>query len=87
MTTLDVNMNITTMPWDLGPIPDSHHVPLTHIGLRPTGTLSGRPTIALVATVEGQPVMVETTYRLLRLAMRAFAATPSGILADEDNEL
>jgi hypothetical protein len=89
MTPLDITMNLATQPWgDLRQgMTKARHVPLERIGLLPSGTNSGRPTVELMATVHGRPVIFETTYRMLRTAMRCFAATPDGMLADLRDEL
>ena len=84
MTPLDIRPNLPKTPWAVGEL--MAHAPLDRIGLVPVGTTSGRATVQLMGRVAGRPVVFETTYRLLRLAMLAFGATATGLLAEEEED-
>jgi hypothetical protein len=91
VTILDVRLDLDARPWPDMTVANTMGAPLERIGLMRNGTVSGKPTVFLIGTLSTDAgdvfVAFETTYRLLRGAMRAFAATSVGILLDEEDGL
>lgn len=77
MEHIDVRPNMDLNPWtDLRPGKFGHGM-VERIGLLPSGTAGGRPSVALlVRLADGTPVVAETTWVLLEAAVRALAASP-----------
>jgi hypothetical protein len=73
---LDIRPNMELNPWD--DIPRAiDGAELERIGLLPNGTTSGRPTIGLLVRLpDGTAVIAQTTWTLMRAAVRALDASP-----------
>jgi hypothetical protein len=82
MTPIDVTLDLSNGPWsaELAAARDAGQLAsgtVTHIGLLPGGTSSGRASVAmLVKTTDGQVVVCETTLNLFAGAARALLASP-----------
>ena len=79
MTPLEIRPNLDRDPWHDIRITDvgSQSGRIERIGLLPDGTDAGRPTIAIVGRLgNGQPVILETTWALIRTAIRGLDASP-----------
>lgn len=78
MTPLSITPDLGRNPWTDIRITDvgSQSGRIERIGLLPNGTDAGRPTIAIVGRLSnGQPVILETTWALMRNAVRALDAS------------
>lgn len=77
MIPLDIRPNIELNPWTDIPSGSIDDGLIERIGLRPNGTANGRPSIALLIRLpDGSPVIAQTTWALLRAAVRALDASP-----------
>lgn len=77
MPGLDVTTNVDLNPWrEIDP--DTMIAgDVMKVGLLPDGTVHGRPTVLLKAvTLDGQVVVLQTTWLLFKTAYAALAATP-----------
>lgn len=77
MVPLSVTMNCEIDPWT--DLKRDAIVPgdVERIGLMPDGTASGRPAVILLVRLpDGTPVVAQTTWALLRSAVRALNASP-----------
>jgi hypothetical protein len=76
MIPLDIRPNMELDPWvDL--TPSVAEGALERIGLLPHGTSKGRPSVALLIRLpDGTQVLAQTTWALLRAAVRALDASP-----------
>jgi hypothetical protein len=85
MTPLTITPDIERAPWtDLDPEAVTEGT-LERIGLLRNGTAQGRATVALVVKLDdGSHAVVETTWRLLRAAVRALSAGPVGSEETDD---
>lgn len=77
MTPLSITPNCELNPW--ADLTRDQIIPgeLERIGLMPDGTASGRPAVVLLVRLpDGTPVVAQTTWALLRSAVRALNASP-----------
>lgn len=82
MTPLDVRPDMERAPWTN--VRNPLHGQLTSIGLLRHGTSGGNASVALLVTLDdGRHVVAQTTWRLLRTAVRALASSP--VAAEEDD--
>ena len=82
MTPLHITVNLDRNPWrDIDEY--ATYAQVTRIGLAPSGT----PTVVfMVVGDDGATYMATTTYRLFRMAARVFAATPTALLMEEEED-
>ncbi|KLL11565.1 MULTISPECIES: hypothetical protein [Protofrankia] len=79
MPNIRIQPDIEAAPWTDITVANSKIGTLDRIGLLRHGTTSGRATVGLAIRLEdGTYVIAETTWRLLRGAVRALAASPIG---------
>jgi hypothetical protein len=76
---LDVRPDLSADPWRDLNADDLRRGELTRVALLPEGTTDACASVALLAVLDdGTQVVIETTWRLLRTAVRAIAASPAG---------
>lgn len=84
MTPIRITPDIERAPWD-DLTRDTPHGRVARVGLLRNGTSEGRASAAVVIELDdGSHVIAETTWRLLRLAVRALAAGPVGSEETDD---
>lgn len=77
MTPLDLRPNLELNPWNDLPAGSCQGGRIERIGLLPNGTDQGRPTVAMLVRLDdGTTVAAETTWALIRAAVRALNASP-----------
>ncbi|MBL7546627.1 hypothetical protein I6A60_01840 [Frankia sp. AgB1.9] len=87
MTPINIRPDLSADPWsDLQPATLTRGT-LTRIGLLRHGPTGGRATVGMVIeTDESQVIIAETTWRLLRGAVRVLAARPVAAEEHDDGE-
>jgi hypothetical protein len=82
MIPLNITLDLDRQPWTDLQSAEPEVGMLTRIGLLRHGTMGGKATVGLVVTLpDGQQVLAQTTWALLRTAFAAMNASP--IVAEE----
>lgn len=78
-TQMIITPDVEQSPWDIDPVATGR---ISHIGLLRHGTAHGRASVAVVVTTDdGQQVVGQTTWALLRTAFLGLQA--SAVVAEE----
>lgn len=71
---LSIIPNLETNPWDDVDRDEAKLARIDAVGVLPRGTRQGSPVVVVRAEVDGKPVFLQTSYRNMFVAMKAFVA-------------